>query len=198
MSRIYPPNWCTFENEKECTDCDFIECDEKILKLLKSVEYPTIDFAERPKTISATTVGIYFGYCERLAHFFLKYPQINDLSIVKSNFYCTKDSLPTKADIPRILLDLLTHGIDKAPTDDVHKLKMMLGMKGLKTNRAILAIGNDEKEIVIPQNEIDEFYKKAITWKDDVVNKNPVSFRMTTDLNKCKYCFLHNCDQELE
>lgn len=198
ISRIFPPNWCLLDT-RECVDCNYVECEEKILKILKSVEYQTIDFTDRPKLISATTIAIYFGYCERLAHFFLRYPQIEQLSIVESNFVCTKEYyLPAKADIPRILLDLLTHGVDSAPTDDVHRLRLMIGMKKSKTNRAKLVTGDTEKQVIVDQAEIEAFHEKGLAWKEAILNGTHLTFKMTPDLNKCKYCFLKNCDKELE
>jgi hypothetical protein len=191
MGRTYPPIWCS---EKECNNCDFINCDQKVLHLFEPYQYPDIDFSDRPNIISSSTIGVYFGYCEQLARFLLKFPQIGPMSVVSDNFYCSKDDLPARVEIPRIFLDMLTHGVDLAPTDEVHKLKLMLGMKELNSTNAKLGIGDEDKVITVSQKEIDAFYVEANNWTRKILENKNVPFKMTSDLGKCKYCFLSNCD----
>lgn len=191
MTRAYPPVWC---KEQNCEECNFIECDSKILSLFMPYKYPSLSFDNRPKVVEITSIAIYFGFCERLAKFFLMFPQ-SSMSIVRSNFVNSNTGLPTDVSIPRILLDMLNHGDPKAPTDDVHKIRLMLIMEATDTNRGDILGGEREDEVAISKNELANFMKRVEKWDYDLFRGRITSFEKTKNLHRCKYCFLDDCEQ---
>ena len=192
MPRAYPPIWCAKE---DCKNCDFLECDLKVLNLFNPYKYPSIDFTGRPKHIDPTSIAIYFGYCQRLAKFFLMFAQIAPISPVENNFFTDYTGLPAKVSIQRILLDMLNHGDAEAPTDEVHKLRLMMGMKLTKSKHAKISVDGEEKEITISEQEIEEFWKLAKDLERKILAGEELSFDKTEKLIRCNYCFLLNCEE---
>jgi hypothetical protein len=193
MTRVYLPSWC--EEKEECKDCNFQSCNKKSIALFKDYKYDTIDFNDRPKEISDSTVAIYFGYCQRLASFFLLYPQIGPLYVVQHNFTRVRDSLPAHVDIPRILFDMIDQGDERAPTDLAHNMKLNLGMKATNAKKAVLGLGDTLNEITFTQEEITDFSKIADDWIKKVLTGKKVDFNKTEELERCRYCFLTNCEK---
>lgn len=193
MPRVYPPVWC---QEPDCKKCDFLKCDRRILRLLMPLKYNSLDFDKRPKIIEITSIAIYFGFCQRLAKFFLLFPQNSPVSVVTENFINSNTGLPTTVSIQRILLDMLNHGDPKAPTDDVHRLRLMLIFKA--TNRKVgrMIIGSeDDVEVKANQNEIDAFAEQVKQWQYDLFAGRITNFEKTSKLDRCAYCFLDDCEQ---
>jgi len=192
MNRIYPPVWCKDQN---CRECNFIECDSKVLSLIMPYKYPRLSFEKRPRIIEITSMAIYFGFCERLAKFFLMFPQSSPLSIVRNNFVNSETGLPTDVSIPRILLDMLNHGDPAAPTDDVHKLRLMFSLKATDENIGRIIGGEKEDEITISKKELDSLMKRVKIWAHDLFKDRLISFEKTKNLDRCRYCFLDDCEQ---
>lgn len=192
MNRIYPPVWCKDQN---CSECNFIECDSKVLSLIMPYKYPRLSFEKRPRIIEITSMAIYFGFCERLAKFFLMFPQSSPLSIVRNNFVNSETGLPTDVSIPRILLDMLNHGDPAAPTDDVHKLRLMFSLKATDENIGRIIGGEKEDEITISKKELDSLMKRVKIWAHDLFKDRLISFEKTKNLDRCRYCFLDDCEQ---
>ena len=193
MSRAFFPLWCKREDCKKCT---FLDCDRKTFKLFEPYKYPNVDFSDRPKYIDPTSIAIYFGYCQRLAKFLLLYAQIDPITPVEENFV---DSyyMPAKVSIPTIFLDMLNRGDKNAPTDDVHKMKLMIKMKKRGVNRAILMVDGEEKEVLISDNELNNFDKKQNCLKMKLITgkEKEISFQKTKKLIRCGHCFLPNCEE---
>lgn len=192
MTRAYPPVWC---KEQNCKECNFIECDSRILSLVMPYKYPSLSFDKRPKVVEITSIAIYFGFCERLAKFFLMFPQSSPISIVRNNFVNSNTGLPTDVAIPRVLLDMLNHGDPKAPTDDVHKFRLMLILKATDRYSGGIVGGEKEDETTMSKEELDDFMKRVRTWEHDLFRDRITSFEKTKNLERCKYCFLEDCEQ---
>jgi len=139
-------------------------------------------------------MAIYFGYCQRLAKFFLMFPQIAPISVVEHNFFSDVTGLPAEVPIQRIFLDMLNHGDAEAPTDEVHRLRLMLGMKITHSEQALLGINGREKKIAATEKEIEEFWTVATSWADKVLSGKAIAFSKTEELMHCRYCFLPNCE----
>ena len=192
MPRVYPPIWCKGE---DCKTCDFIECDSKILRLLRPYEYPSLGFHRRRKKVEITSIAIYFGFCQRLSKFFLLFPQDSPISVVTENFLDSNTGRPATVSIQRVLLDMLNHGDPQAPTDDVHRLRLMFFTKA--TNRYREGIISAEKEVTVSLSEarVEDFLEKAKKLHHDLCEGKISSFEKTEDLNRCRYCFLENCEE---
>ena len=117
------------------------------------------------------------------------------MSIVRNNFVNSNSGLPTDVSIPRVLLDMLTHGDPKAPTDDVHKLRLMWISKATDGRGGGIIGGEEEDEIRIPAEELDDFMERVRTWEHDLFKDRITSFEKTGNLDRCKYCFLDDCEQ---
>ena len=148
MPRAYPPIWC---QNGECRKCNFLECDRRILDLFMPLGYPTLSFDKRPRVVEVTSIAIYFGFCQRLAKFFLLFPQHSPLSVVKDNFINSYTGLPTTVSIQRILLDVLNHGDPEAPTDEVHRLRLLLMLNATKERRDLLLTPRKKLKLVCPK-----------------------------------------------
>lgn len=192
MPRVYPPIWC--QNE-ECKKCNFLECDKKVLDLFSPLRYSNLSFDRRSKVVEITSIAIYFGFCQRLAKFFLLFPQDSPIAVVRENFVNSTTELPATVSIQRILLDMLNHGDPEAPTDDVHKLRLMLIMKATKMKRGRIGDAQKEVEIKVSEKELDDFMRQVRRWEYDLFQDRLTCFEKTQDLNHCKYCFLDNCEQ---
>lgn len=191
MPRVYPPTWC---QNPDCKECDFSKCDSEVLGLLMPYKYPSPSFEGRPKLVEITSAAIYFGFCERLAKFFLMFPQSSPMSIVRNNFVNSNTGLPCDESIPRVLLDMLNHGDPKAPTEDVHKFRLMQILKATSGKSGHIAGGKKEAQITISKEELDDFMKKVETWECDLFKDRITSFAKTDNLDRCRYCFLEDCE----
>lgn len=193
ISRSYTPIDCIKE---DCKKCNFIDCDRKTLKLFEPYKYPSVDFSNRPKYIDPTSTAIYFGYCQQLAKFCLLYAQINPITPVEKNFLDPYYIL-AKVSIPRIFLDMLNRGDKDAPTDEVHKMRLMLEMKKRGVTRGILKIDDEEREIVISEDELNKFCKKESELKRKLLagKGEEITFKKTNNKIRCKYCFVPNCEE---
>ena len=193
MPRVYPPVWC---QEQDCKKCDFLKCDRRILSLLEPLKYNSLDFCKRPNVIEITSIAIYFGFCQRLAKSFLLFPQDFPVSVITKNFINSRTGLPTTVSIQRIFLDMLNHGDSKAPTDEVHRLRLMLIFKATNRKAGHLIVGSeDDVEVKVNQNEIDAFMEQVKQWEDDLFIGRTPNFEKTSELNRCAYCFLDDCEQ---
>lgn len=190
MGRAYPPIWC---EKDDCAKCDFKECNSKALRLFEPYIYPDLNLETRPESIEMTTIAIYFGYCQRLAKYFLLYPQYSPIPVVKANFINHETRLPTNVSIQRILLDIINRGDPSAPTDEVHKLRLLLIQEMLKGKQGYIQSGNKRIRIDISKKERKSFIETLKKWRQDL-KEGKISFEKTTDKKRCEYCFLTNCD----
>jgi hypothetical protein len=192
MPRAYPPIWCKNDN---CKKCNFLECHSKSLGLFLPYKYRNLDFSKRPKVIEITSIAIYLGFCQRLAKFFLLFPQDAPIACVRDNFVNNETGKPTTVSIQRILLDMLNHGDPEAPTDEVHKLRMFFMLKA--SNKKIGHIADAQKDIAVKpsEREMNDFVKKVKSFQADLVSGKITDFKKTNRLDRCKYCFLEDCEQ---
>jgi len=188
MYRGYPPIWC---KQDDCTNCNPKECNEKAIALFEPYRYPELGLETRPETLEITTIAIYFGYCQRLAKYFLLYPQYSPISVVRANFFNHWTGLPTNVSIQRILLDMINRGDPDAPTDEVHKFRLMQIQEAFGEKKMVLQYGN--KRLEVDPSERNDFRKKVVKWQQDL-KKRKVVFEKTNDKKRCLYCFLQNCD----
>jgi hypothetical protein len=188
MHRAYPPNWCKHD---DCTNCDFKECNSRALALFEPYRYPELDMQTRPKAIEITTIAIYFGYCQRLAKYFLLYPQYSPISVVKANFFNNFTGLPTNVEIQRIFLDMINRGDPNAPTDEVHKFRLILIQQTLRGKKAYLHYGNKRVEVDLSERE--KFLEKVGRWQQNL-KTGKLTFKKTDNKKRCEYCFLPSCD----
>lgn len=191
MPRVYPPIWC---KSNKCEKCSFLDCDSRILELFAQHKYENLSFAKRPKQIEITSIAIYFGYCQRLAKFFLSFPQHSPIPVVKNNFVNAATGLPTKVEIQRIMLDMLDHGDPNAPTDETHRLRLMLIMKATNKLSGVISSEKGDVEIKPTEKELANFAAMVDDWLAKLFNEN-LSYEKTKKLNRCKYCFLPNCEK---
>jgi len=173
--------------------CDFKKCISKALKLFGPYIYPDLNLETRPDTVEMTTIAIYFGYCQRLAKYFLLYPQYSPIPVVRTNFINHQTRLPTNVSIQRILLDMLNHGDPDAPTDEIHRLRLLMIQEMLKEKRAYIQADDRRISVDIPQEERKRFSEALKKWRQDL-REGKLSFDKTTDKKRCEYCFLTNCD----
>ena len=192
MYRAYPPVWC---KNVLCKDCNFIECDLKTLKLFEPYKYEKLDFTDRPREIDSTSIAVYFGFCQRLARFFLLFPQCPSLSAVSNNFIVNQTGLPAKAPVQRILLDTISRGDPEAPTDEVHRLRLLLNLKLRGTKNGTVLGGKNDVEVKLSNKEAEEFCEIARNWVRNILEGKAVPFEKTNILERCKYCFVSNCEQ---
>jgi hypothetical protein len=191
MSRVYPPIWC---QEPDCKKCDFLECDRKILSLFAPLKYDNLDFVKIPKQIDITSIAVYFGFCQRLAKFFLLFPQNSPITVVSENFINSTTDLPATASIQRVLLDILNHGDAGAPTHDVHRLRLMLILKATKRKVGRMIIGSEEDtEVKVSEGEMNGLVKQTERWLHDLF-AGRIAFEKTGRLDRCTYCFLNECE----
>jgi hypothetical protein len=100
MPRIYPPKWCRNDQLIGCNKCDdFLECDNKIIELSNLLKNSS------ELTTNTTTIIIYYGYCQRLAKYFLSLPDTWPVGAVQKNFW---DSTKEKALKPKFREYFLT------------------------------------------------------------------------------------------
>lgn len=191
MERAYPPIWC---KRNDCSKCDIRSCHQKTLVLLEPYKYDEISFEKRPRSIEVTTIATYFGYCQRLAKFFLQFPQSGPITVVKNNFINNQTGLPTNVSMQRIFLDMLNHGDPKAPTDNIHKYRLILLSDMMKSKKAgIMYSGSSKVLINISHEERKRFLELAKDWTDNLFKGN-VTFEKAIDIKSCQHCFLENCD----
>lgn len=191
MPRAYPPIWC---KTYDCKKCNILECNSRTLNLFKPYKYPGLSFADRPKEIEMTSIAVYFGFCQRLAKFFLLFPQNSPISAVQNNFVNAETCLPTTVSIQRIFLDMLSQGDPEAPTDDVHRLRvfLILGATGMESGR--IADAEKDIEIVPSKEEMGKFMEEVKKWEQDLLESR-LTFEKTSNLERCRYCFLGDCEQ---
>jgi hypothetical protein len=193
MPRVYPPAWC---HEPDCKKCDFLKCDRRILSLLAPLKYSSLDSDERPKVVEITSIAVYFGFCQRLAKFFLLFPQDSPVPVVTNNFINSNTGLPTTVSIQRILLDMLDRGDPKAPTDEVHRIRLMLIFKATKRKVGRMIIGSeDDVEVKVSDTEIDAIVERVRRWQYDLSAGKLVNFEKTSRIDRCVYCFLDDCER---
>lgn len=192
MSRAYPPVWC---ERHDCKKCNLLECNSRSLGLFEPYRYPALDFGNRSTTIEITSIAVYFGFCQRLAKLFLLFRQDSPIAAVTQNFINGETGLPTKVSIQRILLDMLNHGDPEAPTDAIHRLRSIWIIRATGKDKAVVSDFQKDVEIAPSATEIKDFMDKANTWQHDLVKGKITVFEKTDDLNRCKYCFLEDCEQ---
>jgi hypothetical protein len=190
MPRVYPPIWC---KGHKCEECNFLDCDSRILKLFAQHKYKNLDFVNRPQQIEITSIAIYFGYCQRLAKFFLSFPQHSPMPVVENNFVNAATGLPTKVEIQRIMLDMLDHGDPNAPTDETHRLRLMFIMRATNNLSGFISSEKGDIEIKLTEKELADFTTTVNNWLAKFFNQN-LSYEKTEKLDRCKYCFLPNCE----
>lgn len=188
MSRAYPPIWC---KKNDCTTCDCENCVKKSLSLLEPYRYSELNFKTRPKSVDITSIAVYFGYCKRLAKYFFLFPQYGPISVVRANFFNNYSGLQTNSSIPRILLDILNRGDPNAPTDEIHKFRLLQIAKATESeNASISGVYADQK---IDLSKKEEFNEMVNQWIQGLF-EGKVSFPKTTFEKRCAHCFLENCD----
>jgi len=192
MYRAYPPVWC---KGVFCKDCDFFECELKTLKLFSPYKYEKLDFTNRPQKIDTTSIAIYFGFCQRLAKFFLLFPQRPSHPAVSKNFIANVTGLPANAPIQRILLDTISRGDPEAPTNEVHRLRLLLNLKLRGTKNGTVLGGKNDVEVNLSGKEAKEFCEIAMNWVRNILEGKAVPFEKTNILERCRYCFVSNCEQ---
>lgn len=191
MGRAYPPVWC---EKNDCSKCDIRTCHKKTLALFEPYKYDEINFEKRPKTVEVTSIATYFGYCQRLAKFFLLFPQRGPIDVVKNNFFNSTTGLPTNVSIQRIFLDMLNHGDPNAPTDNIHKYRLIFLTEKTKSEKEGIIYSNGSKILInISDEERKRFMKLANDWLHNLFQGN-VSFKKTENTKLCEYCFLENCE----
>ena len=197
MSRVYPPVWCEkiCYEDSTCKDCNFIECSSKSLNLFIPYRYRKLDFTSRPKEIDAGSIATYFGFCQRLAKFFLLLPQCTPMSAIENNFINAMTGLPARVSIQRVLLDMIDHGDPHAPTDMLHKLRLTIIMKATNSRKGKIANFKEEADFQPSQKEVDDFWKSAEGLKQRLFRNENVVFEKTHDLARCRYCFLPDCEE---
>lgn len=191
MPRVYPPTWC---KNTDCRKCDFLECDSKILNLFMPYKYPNLSFDKRSRDVEITSIAIYFGFCQRLAKFFLLFPQHSPISVIRENFINSNTGLPANVSIQRVLLDMLNHGDPKAPTDGVHRLRLMLILKATNRKSGYIIDAEKEVEVTMSEKKVSDLMKQVREWVYDLFSGRLTRFEKTKNLNHCKYCFLENCE----
>lgn len=191
MARTYPPIWC---HNEDCMKCNLHECNSKILRLFDPYRYAELDFKKRPKTVEITSIAIYFGFCQRLAKFLLLFPQDAPTPVIRSNFRNSMTGLPTEVSIQRILLDMLNHGDQGAPTDEVHRLRLMLLQDMTKSKEAFISVDGKQCEVRMSPEEKQLFVEKAGRWTREL-HAGSISFDKTANPNHCAHCFLTDCDR---
>lgn len=188
MYRGYPPNWC---KQDDCTNCDFEKCIKRAMALIEPYKYPELSLKTRPEVIEVTTIAIYFGYCQRLAKYFLLYPQYSPISVVRANFFNHWTGLPTNVSIQRVFLDMINRGDPDAPTDEVHKFRLMLLQEAFEGKKTFLSYGN--KRVEVDLSERSEFLEKVEKWQR-LLQEGKVVFEKTNDKRRCAYCILQDCE----
>ena len=191
MSRAYPPVWCV---RHDCKKCNLLECNSRSLSLFEPYRYTTLDFGNRSTIIEITSIAVYFGFCQRLAKFFLVFPQDSPMAAVTQNFINGETGLPSKVSIQRILLDMLNHGDPEAPTDAIHRLRSIWIVKATGKGKVVVSDFQKNVEIAPSTGEIKDFMEKASKWQHDLIDGKIPVFEKTDDLNRCKYCFLEDCE----
>ncbi len=192
MARVYPPVWC----EKDlCKKCNFLKCDSRVLNLFMPLKYPSLSFDKRPKTVEITSVAMYFGFCQRLAKLFLLFPQESPISLVRENFVNSTTGLPASVSIQRILLDVIDHADSEAPTDNVHRFRLILAFKAMKKRTGYISGSEGKMKVRVTENELKNFTKQMENWMYDLFRGRVTRFEKTKDLNHCRYCFLEHCEE---
>jgi hypothetical protein len=189
MYRVYPPVWC---KGVDCKECDFSECELKTLKIFSPYKYEKIDFTNRPKEVDTTSIAVYFGFCQRLAKFFLLLPQDSSHPAVRRNFIASVTGHPAKAPIQRILLDTIDRGDPEAPTNEVHKMRLLLNLKLRGKQSGALIGGKEDIEVRLSSKEAKEFCDIAMNWVRSIFEGKVIPFNKTDILERCAYCFLPN------
>jgi hypothetical protein len=190
MARVYPPKWCRFDQFKDCNRCDdFEKCDNKIIRLFKPLQ-DTGNSSSR----NATTIAVYYGYCQRLAKYFLSFPDIWPIGIVQRNFLDTTTGKGAKAEIQRILLDLIDHGDPNAPTNLVHELRLKLILQGKNEKKGCIVSEKGEIELNISETDDRLLDLMVQNWTMGHLN-NALTFQKTGNLSHCQYCFVKDCEQ---
>lgn len=190
MSLAYLPIWCDNDN---CFNCTPIKCQSKILELFEPYLYPDVDFSTRPKSIEITSIAIYFGYCKRLAKYFLRYPQYSPIPVVFSNFINHITRLPTSVSIQRILLDLLNISGPNAPTNDVHKYRLIQIQDTMRESQIGIHMGDFRLILHVTEEEKQKFFNDLNQWTQSLFSGDLV-FEKTDDKRLCEYCILSDCD----
>lgn len=192
MPRIFPPKWCRNYQLVSCNNCeDFVECDTKIIELFNRIR--NVDkFTDVPT--NATTIAIYYGYCQRLAKYFLSFPDTWPIGVVQRNFWNSAKGKRAEAEIQRIMLDLIDHGDPNAPTHLVHELRLKLILRGQKNKKGVIANENGEIEVIVSEKDAHLLDLMVQNWTMGHLN-NALAFQKTENLQRCKYCFIANCEQ---
>jgi len=192
MGRVYPPVWCKIDN---CKECDIDRCNKKILNLLEPYRDVETPLGKRPKQVEVTTIAIYFGFCQVLGKFCLQFPQ-NSLPVVRSNFVNSATGFPTNQPIQRIFLDMLDRGDPNAPTDEVHRYRLLFFSHDINIEKRGLKIicGDQERVISFSKKEVEETIEAIRKWHKELFS-GKLTFKRPANPLPCKYCFLDDCEK---
>ena len=88
---------------------------------------------------------------------------------------------------------MLDHGDSDAPTDEAHRIRLMLIMRA--TNNMSGVISSEKGDIVVKlsEKELADFATKVDDWLGKLFKEN-LCYEKTKKLGRCKYCFLPNCE----
>lgn len=192
MGRVYIPVWCKIDN---CKECDIDRCNRRILNLFEPYRDVETPFNKRPKHIEVTTMAIYFGFCQVLANFCLQFPQ-DSLPVVRNNFINSVTGFPTNQSIQRIFLDMLDRGDPSAPTDEVHRYRLLFFSHDVNVKKRGLKLvcGDQDREISFSKEEIEEMIDAMKKWHEELLS-GKLTYKKTPDSLHCKYCFLDDCEK---
>lgn len=187
MIKTYPPIWC---REEDCSKCDLELCNKKSLALILPYRDEDTPF-EKKGFIEITSYSIYFGFCPRLAKFFLEFPSYTPIPVIYSNFSNFEKTYPTSQSIQRILLDILAISDPAELTNDVFKYRGLFFIKQTKMKKYGLQTNDGQIEYLFTEDEINEMDVKILELKDRI-NQGIESFPKTNFKERCNICFLKN------
>jgi len=190
MGRVYLPIWCELDN---CKECDIDRCNKRILDLFEPYRDVDIWFKKRPKQIEITTTAIYLGYCQVLGKFCLQFPQYS-LAVVRNSFSNSEAGLPTNQPIQRIFLDMLNRGDPKAPTDAVHRYRLVFFSDLVGARESRIGYDGQIKKNSFSEKEIKEAISAMKRWREALLS-GKLTFKRTENPLKCRYCILDDCEK---
>ncbi len=90
---------------------------------------------------------------------------------------------------------MLNHGDPEAPTDEVHRLRLLLGMNATKREKGFIVDTEKRVEVSVSKTELQAILEKVKKWHHDFFGGRIIDFEKTDNLTRCKYCFLEDCEQ---
>jgi hypothetical protein len=187
MARAYPPIWC---KNRDCLDCDSRnDCVNRTLELLEPYRDTQTPIEKREEKREVTTLAVYFGFCPRLAKFFMEFPSFGMIPVVYSNFMNLHTRLPTTQSIHRILLDTLASCDSGNLTDEIFRYRGIFFGSIIGINSTELGTKDGRKTFSFTPCEVAKAQQKFAEFSEKLENGN-LEFTPSPEEEKCKICFL--------